>query len=53
MCNDEDPIDEDPMTQLIFGVESTVMPQDYLWFFSYYSSYTVLWTLLPSLKELN
>ena len=25
MWNDEDPIDEDPMMQLIFGVETTVM----------------------------
>ena len=24
MWNDEDPIDEDPMTQLIFGVQTTV-----------------------------
>ena len=26
MWNDEDPIDEDPVMQLIFGVETTVMP---------------------------
>ena len=26
MWNDEDPIDEDPMMQLIFGVGTTVMP---------------------------